>query len=190
MGPSGRAASTYPVFFSDTSQIGLTAPAQQDPKQTLYFAHLFFADHIVSTLWTVIFATTWWLYTPHDGQRTAKSDAQKEIMKTADPSVYHGYVSDAERANAALAIWDQEKRSAAFIIIFLWLSKVCIISCQSNYRWPYRVIQSVLFRSFNLFLCIAPSKRFLSFFTPHEGCNRSSNSNVCQLLVYVSDSGA
>ncbi|KAF5373269.1 hypothetical protein D9615_007479 [Tricholomella constricta] len=100
---------------------GLRAVKEEDPKQTLYFAHLFFADHIFSTSWTVFFAVIWWVYTPHDGRRTANSAAQKAMM---DIGKANSTLTPAERAAAAMDIWNQEKGTAAAIIILSWLSKI------------------------------------------------------------------
>lgn len=97
-------------------------PVQEDPKSTLYFAHLFFADHILSTSWTVFFAVVWWLYSPHDGRRVSNSAAQDQIIKN-----YLGEtekVSEEERARLALELWRREKGVAITIIFLGWLIKV------------------------------------------------------------------
>lgn len=95
---------------------------QEDAKQTLYFAHLFFADHVLSTAWTVFFAVVWWVYTPHDGRRQANGAAQEEMMNKGGAG---GHVmSEQERQDAAMMIWNQEKGTAAAVIIISWLSKV------------------------------------------------------------------
>ena len=96
---------------------------QEDPKSTLYFAHLFFADHILSTSWTIFFAVVWWLYSPHDGRRVSNSAAQDQIIEN-----YLGEtekVSEEERARLALQLWGKEKDVAIAIIILGWLIKVC-----------------------------------------------------------------
>ena len=96
--------------------------AQEDPKSTLYFAHLFFADHILSTSWTIFFAVVWWLYSPHDGRRVSNSAAQDQIIKN-----YLGEtekVSEEERARLALQLWRSEKGVAITIIVLGWLIKV------------------------------------------------------------------
>ena len=97
--------------------------AQEDPRSTLYFAHLFFADHVLSTSWTIFFAVVWWLYSPHDGRRVSNSAAQNEIIEN-----YLGEtekVSEEERARLALQLWRREKGVAVAIIILGWLIKVC-----------------------------------------------------------------
>ena len=96
--------------------------SQENPKHMLYFAHVFFADHILNTTWTVYFAVHWWLYTPHDGRRNANSPAQQALID--------GYIgqqpnmSEDERAAAAERVWRAEKAQALTIIILGWLIKV------------------------------------------------------------------
>jgi len=101
---------------------GLRAVKEEDPKQTLYFAHLFFADHVLSTAWTVFFAVVWWVYTPHDGRRTVNSAAQEEMAKGGNGGSHN--MTEKERVEAAHMIWDQEKGTAAGIIIISWLVKI------------------------------------------------------------------
>jgi inositol phosphorylceramide synthase regulatory subunit len=83
---------------------------------------MFFADHVLSTLWTVFFAVTWWIYTPHDGRRQASSAAQEEIMQGGMNN--RPPMTDTERERAAMMIWNQEKGFAATVITLGWLSKV------------------------------------------------------------------
>ena len=97
---------------------------QEDPKQTLYFAHLFFADHVLSTAWTVFFAVVWWVYTPHDGRRTVNSEAQAEMAKGGHGEGSHN-MTEKELAEAAHLMWNHEKGTAAGIIILSWFIKVC-----------------------------------------------------------------
>ncbi|KAL0953393.1 hypothetical protein HGRIS_004632 [Hohenbuehelia grisea] len=101
---------------------GLKAVKEEDPKRTLYFAHLFFADHVFSTAWTVYFAVVWWVYTPHDGRRQANSEAQKKMM---EGGITGGHVmTDEEREAAAMMIWNHEKGTAAAVIAVSWLCKI------------------------------------------------------------------
>ncbi|KIP03012.1 hypothetical protein PHLGIDRAFT_130409 [Phlebiopsis gigantea 11061_1 CR5-6] len=100
---------------------GLRSVGQEDPKHTLYFAHVFFADHVISTAWTVFFAVVWWVYTPHDGRREITSEAQKQIME-AGGGVRN--MTETERTQAATALWNQEKGTATAVIILGWLSKI------------------------------------------------------------------
>ena len=96
--------------------------SQENPKHMLYFAHVFFADHILNTTWTVYFAVHWWLYTPHDGRRNANSPAQQALI---DGYIgQHQDMSPDERAAAAERVWRAEKGQALTIIILGWLIKV------------------------------------------------------------------
>lgn len=88
----------------------------------LYFAHMFFADHILNTIWTVYFAVQWWRYTPHDGRRNANSPAQQALIDAYIGQ--HQSMSEAERAAAAERVWRAEKAQALTIIILGWLIKV------------------------------------------------------------------
>jgi len=100
---------------------GMRAVNEEDPKRTLYFAHLFFSDHILNTVWTVYFAVQWWFYTPHDGQRIANSPAQEALIEGYIGT--HIDLAPAERIAAAEDIWRQEKNLALTIIVLGWLSK-------------------------------------------------------------------
>ncbi|KAG6850789.1 hypothetical protein H0H93_008827 [Arthromyces matolae] len=100
---------------------GLRAVKEEDPKQTLYFAHLFFADHIFSTSWTVFFAVVWWVYTPHDGRRTINSPAQQYLIDIGNVT---NTLTPEEREAAAMNIWNHEKGTAAAIIFLSWLCKI------------------------------------------------------------------
>ncbi|KAH7924309.1 DUF1753-domain-containing protein [Leucogyrophana mollusca] len=100
---------------------GLKAIKEENPVHTLYFAHLFFVDHVLSTAWTAFFAVVWWLYIPHDGQRQSNSAAQDAIRQGA--GVNHT-MTDAQRAAAADMIWQEEKGTAAMVIAVSWLSKI------------------------------------------------------------------
>lgn len=125
-GAGGSAAQLSLYIYSVIGLIalawGLKATTKEDPKHTLYFAHLFFADHIVSTAWLVFFAVLWWVYTPHDGRRQANSDAQREMMD-AVPITGNRNMTDVERVMAAMTIWDEEKGRATAVIVLGWLAK-------------------------------------------------------------------
>ncbi|KAF8605899.1 DUF1753-domain-containing protein [Ceratobasidium sp. AG-I] len=99
---------------------GLKAVTDEDAKRTFYFAHIFVADHLLGTIWTVFFAVLWWIYNPHDGEKVVNSAAQ-EAMAGA-----HGNttMSHAERVAAAQQIWNQEKGLAAAFLIAGWVSKI------------------------------------------------------------------
>lgn len=101
---------------------GLQVVKAEDARQTLYLAHLFCADYILSTSWTAYFAATWWWHTPHDGARQANSQAQEDMIAVAQ--LTGPTLTPEERAQAALLIWNQEKQMAFAVILISWLSKI------------------------------------------------------------------
>ncbi|KAJ7451043.1 Inositolphosphorylceramide synthase subunit Kei1-domain-containing protein [Mycena latifolia] len=101
---------------------GLQVVKEEDARRTLYLAHLFCADYVLSTSWTAYFAVTWWWYTPHDGARQANSQAQEDMIAVAQ--LTGPILTPEERAEAALLIWNQEKPMAFAVILISWLSKI------------------------------------------------------------------
>ncbi|KAJ7051139.1 Inositolphosphorylceramide synthase subunit Kei1-domain-containing protein [Mycena amicta] len=101
---------------------GLQVVKAEDARQTLYFAHLFSADYVLSTLWTAYFAAIWWWHTPHDGARQANSPAQEELIAIAKLSGTP--LTDAQRIEAAQEIWGREQGTAFTVILVSWLSKI------------------------------------------------------------------
>ena len=112
---------------------------QEDPKQTLYFAHLFFADHILSSAWLIFFAVLWWVYTPHDGTVQIHSDAQKAVQESGPG---HNMTAQ-ERAAAAMTIWNAEKGIATAMIVMGWILKVRIPICIQTVPPSCHILTSV-----------------------------------------------
>lgn len=132
----------------------------------LYFAHIFFADHILNTIWTVYFAVQWWLYTPHDGRRNANSPAQQALIDGYIGE--HQSMSEAERIAAAERVWRSEKAQALAIIILGWLVKVRLMIELNLSFCPYFLFLDVkvLLRRSPIFLRASPPQRKLSLSPP------------------------
>ncbi|KAH9893504.1 DUF1753-domain-containing protein [Cubamyces lactineus] len=132
-GAGGSAAQLSLYLYSVLGLVALTwglkATLHEDAKHTLYFAHLFFADHILSTAWLVFFGVLWWFYTPHDGRVQVNSDAQKEVMESG---AGHN-MTDEERAAAAMTIWNAEKGIASAMIVVGWLAKIYFAALLYSY---------------------------------------------------------
>ncbi|QRW17007.1 inositol phosphorylceramide synthase subunit Kei1 [Rhizoctonia solani] len=113
---------------------GLKAVTDEDPKRTFYFAHIFVADHLLGTIWTVFFAVLWWVYNPHDGEKVVNSAAQ-EAMAGA-----HGNttMTHEERVAAAQLIWNKEKGLAAAVLIAGWISKIYFAALIYSYATHLR----------------------------------------------------
>ncbi|KAI0955186.1 hypothetical protein AcW1_006844 [Taiwanofungus camphoratus] len=135
-GAGGSAAQLSLYIYSVLGLIalawGLKSISQEDPKQTLYFAHLFFADHVLSTAWLVFFAVVWWVYTPHDGRRQANSKAQEDMMN-AGPGLSGHNMTESERVAAATSIWNEEKGTATAVIVLGWLAKIYFAALLYSY---------------------------------------------------------
>ncbi|KAJ7151732.1 Inositolphosphorylceramide synthase subunit Kei1-domain-containing protein [Mycena filopes] len=101
---------------------GLQVVKAEDPRKTLYFAHLFSADYVLSTSWTAYFAVAWWFHNPHDGARQTNSQAQQDLIAIAH--LTGPVLTDEQRAEAARLIWNAEKGMAFAVIVISWLSKI------------------------------------------------------------------
>ncbi|KAI6014097.1 Inositolphosphorylceramide synthase subunit Kei1-domain-containing protein [Pisolithus microcarpus] len=126
---------------------GINAVKEENPKHTLYFSHLFFLDHVLSTVWTLFFAVVWWVYTPHDGRRQANSPAQEAIRESANVS--HP-MTDAQLAAAANILWHEEKGTAVAVIVLSWFAKIYFALLLYSYathlrKGTYNVIRNFRF---------------------------------------------
>jgi len=137
----GSLAQVSMYLYSVLALVGLTwglrAIGEENPKRVLYFAHMFFLDHLFSTCWTVFFGVIWWEYTPHDGKRVANSDAQREMMDGASGMEGHN-MTEAERTAAALSIWNKEKSFAVAVLIAGWLIKIYFAAMIYSYAYHLR----------------------------------------------------
>ncbi|KAH7106057.1 DUF1753-domain-containing protein [Auriculariales sp. MPI-PUGE-AT-0066] len=116
---------------------GLRALQNEDSKRALYFAHMYFADHLFASVWTVFFGVQWWVFNPHDGKRQANSAAQQELADLAD-NVISNTMTPEERAAAALSIWNKEKGFALAILIIGWVIKILFALYIYSYAFHLR----------------------------------------------------
>jgi len=134
---------------------GLRAVAEEDPRRTFYFAHLFSADHLLSTVWTVFFGVVWWVYTPHDGKRVANSKAQLDLIRWSNVTASaYASMTDVERTEAALRIWNKEKGFAAAVLVAAWLVRIYFIMLLYSYALHLR---KGSYRSLPLTAALQPS---------------------------------
>jgi hypothetical protein len=95
---------------------------QENTAKVLTYAHFYFIDHLISTLYTVYFAISWYVYTPHDGRRVANSAAQKAILEGSTGA--GSGLDDAERARIAMQLWNDERGFSTSVLVLGWLIKV------------------------------------------------------------------
>lgn len=111
----------------------------------LRYAHIFIADHMISTGWTLLFAMWWYVYTPHDGKPVSNSNHQAGLMTLIESleseyrtpeemATFHhaNYTANtteareeaARRAKAANGVWMEERGFSAGVLASGWLLKV------------------------------------------------------------------
>lgn len=105
---------------------GLRAISDERTSEVLRFAHFYLFDHLLGTMYTLVFAINWWLYVSHDGQRLVNGDAQKAMIELAISrnEVAGEELSAEERAKIALALWSSEKLFAVLVLLSCWILKV------------------------------------------------------------------
>jgi len=118
---------------------GIRVTSVEDPDKTMIMAHIYLVDHMVSTLWTVFFGVAWWSFTAHDGKRITNSPAQEEVATGGASYGHHPPIlSETQRAEAALELWNEERNFAAFIIFAGWCIKIYFIIVLYTYALHLR----------------------------------------------------
>ncbi|KZP12811.1 DUF1753-domain-containing protein [Athelia psychrophila] len=110
---------------------GLRITRKEDARRMLYFAHLFFADHVLSTVWAVFFAV-------------------EQIAQDGAGGGPNTNMTEAQRTAAAHLIWDTEKGTAAAVISLLRLTKIYFAMLIYSYavhlrKGSYRSLPSTRF---------------------------------------------
>lgn len=88
-------------------------------------AHLYTLDHLVQSLFHYLFYLDYWYNVPHDGRRTANSQAQQDLINLAasrgeiiDPATQETPGMDELRKALAGDIWRTEKVYAGWTLVF------------------------------------------------------------------------
>ncbi|GFZ44125.1 hypothetical protein JCM24511_01846 [Saitozyma sp. JCM 24511] len=108
---------------------------------TLLVSHLYTLDHLLLTLFHYLFFLHYWYSVPHDGRRTANSQAQQDLINLAASRGEIAVPTAGDEAEgiddlrAALAgeIWQQEKGYAVGVLLFGWALKVYFILILYSY---------------------------------------------------------
>jgi hypothetical protein len=118
------------------------AYTQESAKPTLLVSHLYALDHAILTLAHYLFFDVYWYQIPHDGRRTANSQAQIDLINLAasrgeippphsdENSPIGGDGMDGQtelRVALAQEIWKDEKVYAGWALIFGWALKVSVV---------------------------------------------------------------
>ncbi|GAA6006845.1 Kei1p [Rhodotorula paludigena] len=114
---------------------GLQKISEENGPKTLYYAHLFAADHLIGTVYTAFFAVVWYMFVPHDGRRVANSDAQKAMMGGSQSG---DGMDEAARTAAAMGVWKSERGFSATVLAIGWLLKIYFILVLYSYALHVR----------------------------------------------------
>lgn len=113
------------------SAICIRADRQEAANPTTTVAHLYTLDHCIQSLFHYLFYYTYWFVTPHDGRRTANSQAQQDLINLAasrgeivDPATQETAGMDELRKALAGDIWQAEKVFAGWTIVAGFFLKV------------------------------------------------------------------
>lgn len=108
--------------------------SEEDPIRMLRYAHLFMADHLLSSAWTLLFGLWWFLYLPHNGDRPVLAPHQAGLMDLIESieksyeepgkQLHHEPLIGQERIEAAQRVWREERGFSFAVIASGWLLKV------------------------------------------------------------------
>ncbi|KAK1924417.1 Inositolphosphorylceramide synthase subunit Kei1-domain-containing protein [Papiliotrema laurentii] len=112
----------------------------ESASTTTTVAHLYTLDHLVQSLFHYLFYLDYWYNVPHDGRRTANSQAQQDLINLAasrgeiiDPATQETPGMDELRKALAGDIWRTEKVYAGWTLVFGFFLKVYFILTLYSY---------------------------------------------------------
>ncbi|KAK4687855.1 inositol phosphorylceramide synthase regulatory subunit, partial [Tremellales sp. Uapishka_1] len=105
---------------------------------TLLVSHLYLADHLILSFFHYLFQQNYWYSVPHDGRRTANSQAQIDLINLAASRgeispVDTGGGTDETRVALAGEIWRNERGFAMGVLFVGWIVKVYFILILYSY---------------------------------------------------------
>ncbi|CEH16821.1 Protein of unknown function DUF1753, Golgi [Ceraceosorus bombacis] len=136
---SGGTFAQITLYIYSIGTIGLLLWAlrgisDENACKTLRFAHLFLADHLVSSFWTLHFAMHWYTLQPHDGSKPQLAPHQAGLMDLIEKiensyeipgSIkHHVPLAGQERVDAAQQVWKEERSFSAAVLAAGWVLKV------------------------------------------------------------------
>lgn len=144
----------YSIFTIFLFLWAIQGISDEDSQRVIKFAHLFLADHMLSSTWTLYFALDWFLYMKHDGERPKLNEYQEGLMgliekiesKYEKPGskIHHQLLEGQARVDAAQMVWKGERAFSASVLCLGWLVKVS--ACEQNRRMQltHRPCRSIL----------------------------------------------
>ncbi|TIA90971.1 hypothetical protein E3P99_01303 [Wallemia hederae] len=101
---------------------GLKQITEENPTNSLLYANLFAIDHIISTIYSLVFFKHWYIDEPHDGRRADVGD-----LTVGWGGVAHQDLTELERVSAAKEVWGREKVFAALVLLSGFIAKLYFI---------------------------------------------------------------
>ncbi|KAI5478627.1 hypothetical protein MNV49_004769 [Pseudohyphozyma bogoriensis] len=160
---------------------GIKKINEENGPKVLYYAHGFLLDHLVSTIYTVLFFVNWYYYVPHDGRRVANSDAQKEMMGEGA-----GHRDEAAVEAAAQLVWKGERGFSAFVIVVGWFIKLFFIFALYSYAIHLR---RGTYHSLSRTTSAPPSSPYTTSHTRHSSTGGARYSHLRGASVATIDDG-
>lgn len=101
---------------------GLKQITEENASNLLLYANLFAIDHIISTIYSLVFFKHWYIDEPHDGRRADVGDLTKGWGGVA-----HQDLTELDRISAAKEVWGREKVFAALVLLSGFIAKLFFI---------------------------------------------------------------
>lgn len=117
------------IFFS---LWGLRGISEESSPTVMLYAHLYLADHMISSIWSFYFFQMIYYHTEHNGQPPTLSRYQSGLITLIESiesqyetkGVYHTPLEGSARTQAAQQVWKGESGFSGTVLILAWLLKV------------------------------------------------------------------
>lgn len=117
---------------------GLRGISEESCPTVLLYAHMYLADHLISSLWSFYFFNLVYYANEHNGQPPSLSPYQQGLMALIESiedqyvgagsegmkSAHHTPLVGQERVDAAQRVWKAESSFSASVLIAGWALKV------------------------------------------------------------------
>jgi len=123
----------YSIFTIFVFLWAIQGISDEDTPRVMKFSHVFLADHMLSSTWTLYFGLDWFLYMKHDGEKPKLNEYQEGLMGLIEriesqyetgKNVHHQPLEGQARIDAAQSVWKGERGFSAGVLSLGWLIKV------------------------------------------------------------------
>jgi hypothetical protein len=122
----------YSIFTIFVFLWAIQGISDEDTHRVMKFSHVFLADHLLSSTWTLYFGLDWFLYMKHDGEKPKLNEYQEGLMGLIEriesqyetKKIHHQLLEGQARVDAAQSVWRGERAFSAGVLSLGWLLKV------------------------------------------------------------------